>query len=161
MNTFRKVLGNGMLFKRPVHTVRQRLPLRLMQAIGFSALYERIRKHDYPSVFGKRKSCHSTITSQHSSRMRTAHLQTVHASVTNTRCHSGEDVLKWTKFIKVFSDDKLMSLAGGRGRYSGLMSRGKPYLTFSGVGVPYHVTYLTMHLISILPPPPCGQIDAC
>ena len=101
-----------MLFKRPVHTVRQRLPLRLMQAIGFSALYERIRMQDYPSVFGKRKSCRSIITREHSSRMRTAHLQTVHVSVATTRCHSGGTQVN--KVYQVSSDHNQMSLAGDR-----------------------------------------------
>ena len=67
-----------------------------------------------------------------------------------------------SKFEEVSSDQHQMSLARG---FPGLTSRGAGevvcYLTFSGDGVPYHVTYPMMHLMILAQPPPCKQTDAC
>ena len=75
------------------------------------------------------------------------------------------------KFEQVSIDHHQMSVAGGlvpdlmsrRGRLPGLISRGgsrSPGLMLGG-GLPYHRTYLMMHLMSSNPNSFYGQTDAC
>ena len=95
-----------------------------------------------------------TVTRKHSSRMRTACLETAHASVSvaTTRCHS-LGVPKWTVLNMSLSDHYQMSLARGS---TGLMSRGQSDVLQEAGGtppdlswgwVPYHVTFPMMHLM--------------
>ena len=119
-------------------------------------------------------------TRKHSSRMRTAHLKTISCfSFSNQNLISLQGVPKWTSLNRspvittsqmslLRASPGLMSLllVGGGGS-TGLMSRGwEPglmlgihYLTFSGEGTPYHVTYPMMNWM--LPTPHPEQTDAC
>ena len=97
-------------------------------------------------------------TRKHSSRMRTFRLETIRApvSVATTRRHSRDEGLQVNKFEQVSSDHYQMSPAGVPQVWCPGEGRGVPYLTFPG-GVPYHGTYLMMHLMLSTPPPPRGQ----